>query len=356
MRWALLAGACWVGHLAAEELIQSPASTPELVPVPVTGPEQAPGPVDSMTRQLLERLADEPVAAHWQICVAANQGWNNFDICLQSASGPFREQLQQLVADDGLHAYLSRRSAEQGGVTLQFGERHQHSLILLNTAYLDSPVHTFLAPDTYVLGAASRATRVFYHELGHVQPIRCAMMPEGEPWQRYRQELMADIYLFYRLVTEDGDYRRVSDWVHRRNLGLLATTPDLDHWSSYTLLALMAKYTPADIRQWRSFGEFRQAMCGQPALFLTSLQLLEINTLVQRRLVAGTASLTMLNFESQKLLSATLYGTLVSLMGEPQAGAYLRKLALALPVGMTEVYQHHPIARYPLAGISKAMG
>ena len=313
-----------------------------------------PEPRNALTQQLLAAAIPDPAPRQWQLCLTDARGWNNFDACLASLPLDIHRRLRGAVADSSLHHYLQRQSADQGGVTLQLGGDDPYSLILLNTAFLDQAVYTDLLSQTYVLAPASRAQRVLWHELGHVAPEACQGRTASAHWQPFAEELEADLYLFYRAVSADGDYRRISDWIHRRNLGLLATTPDLHHWSSYTLLALMAKYRAADIRQWPDYRTFRQALCDQPGLFLTERQLLELNTLVQRRLVAGTRTLKNLNRDSQLLLSATLYGTLHSVLGESGTANYLAALALVLPDDMAARYRRHPISTFPLQGVTVA--
>ena len=313
---------------------------------------QPAGPRNALTAQLLAGAPEDPPARRWQLCVTDANGWDNFDACLAGLPSEVYQRFRGAAAGDSLRRYLQRQSAAQGGVTLQLPGRNPYSLILLNTAFLDQPVHTDLAAHTYVLAPANRAQRVLWHELGHVAPGACGGDDPSARWQSYRDELEADLYLFYRVVKADGDYRRLSDWIHRRNLGLLATTPDLHHWSSYTLLALMAKYRAADIRRWRDYQGFRRALCNQSGLFLTERQLLEVHTLVQRRLVAGTTTLTHLNRDSQLLLSATLYGTLHSMLGQSGAEGYLADLALALPADMASRYRRHPISNFPLQGVT----
>ncbi|WP_028116031.1 hypothetical protein [Ferrimonas senticii] len=162
----------------------------------------------------LDRLQQCQLSPHWQQIVT--RLWPQ----------PLAQALQSAVAG-------------QGGVTLL---SENQALILLNPETLKRNHLVLLDEQLYERPSLRNYRSTYYHELGHVatrnSPWLASLQREQWP-QHWNREVLADLYLYWRLLREGASASELWAQLHLRNIGLIQAKPDWQHWTTPVLYPLL---------------------------------------------------------------------------------------------------------------------
>ncbi|GLS83192.1 hypothetical protein [Paraferrimonas haliotis] len=243
------------------------------------------------------------------------------------------EQCVQLLPDELAHNLLQRYPnwpqdiGYRQAVSYVFDNEHVAGMILLANPHRNQVYQQWLGSDWYTYEAADEAQLVRWHELGHVyarnQISALPELPEvdgelGLNVALYQQEILADLYVAWRIAVQHQDWPLLNQQIHRRNLAMMKRDSDVNHWSVPWLLPLLS-IDPKQVAQ-LDYPEFSKL-----ALTLVKpidkSELLELLYLFRREFSDGATTPSNKRYLSWRRAQFGTYvePTLVELMGKKTA-------------------------------------
>ncbi len=192
--------------------------------------------------------------------------------CVRELSVPWREALGALSEDSlesgkehpvALPSLLRQLLNGQGGVTLL---RSEEALILLNPEVLQQSHLVLLDAKLYERPSLRNYRSTYYHELGHVATRHSPWLEQLQrpDWpEHWPEEVLADLYLYWRLLREGAGKEELWAQLHLRNIGLMQARPDWGHWSTPVLMPLLCRFDELQIWSDWPFPAFLNAALAE---------------------------------------------------------------------------------------------
>ncbi|GAA5192175.1 hypothetical protein GCM10025772_20710 [Ferrimonas gelatinilytica] len=127
----------------------------------------------------------------------------------------------------------------------------EEALILLNPEVLKRTHLVLLDAHLYEQPSLRSFRSTYYHEVGHVATRHSPWLEQLQrsDWPgHWPEEVLADLYLYWRLLREGAEEEELWAQLHLRNIGLIQARPDWAHWSTPVLMPLLCRFE--EVRVW----------------------------------------------------------------------------------------------------------